>query len=98
MNDNLPANDLPEPVAELLRAVVEALDLPLPGIEPADERAHQRLLADRARHARITLAGVLRGHDPAGAAAWLRGVTAATPVTYRAWQPTEDQQQDGGDR
>ncbi|MFD8396462.1 hypothetical protein ACFV2N_46655 [Streptomyces sp. NPDC059680] len=49
-------DSLPEPVLALLRAVHDALDIPLPGLTDADERAYARLLELRAMHARVTLA------------------------------------------
>jgi hypothetical protein len=76
----------PEPVVALLRAVHDALDLPLPGLTDADERAYARLLAQRARDARVILAGVLDdGHEAGGAAVSLRAWMDREPVTYTPW-------------
>jgi hypothetical protein len=76
----------PEPVVALLRAVRDALDLPLPGLTDADERAYARLLAQRARDARVILAGVLDdGHEAGGAAVSLRAWMDREPVTYTPW-------------
>lgn len=85
---------LPCDVADLLAAVVEALDIPLPSFADADERAHHRLLADRAGRTVIALRGVLdNGHDLDTSAQWLRTRTAEEPVTYTPWKRPE---QDGG--
>ncbi|WHX19317.1 hypothetical protein QFW82_20785 [Streptomyces malaysiensis subsp. malaysiensis] len=74
-------------VMELLRAVHDALDLPLPDITERDEREHQRLLANRAADARCVLAGVVQqDHDMEVAARLLRRWTADEPVTYTPWE------------
>ncbi|QHC30856.1 hypothetical protein [Streptomyces sp. HF10] len=86
MNEPVRIDSLPAPVVTLLRAVHDALDLPLPGLTDADERAYHVLMHDRASHARITLAGVLADrHDLGPAAAMLREWTAGAPVTYTPW-------------
>ncbi|WP_030169339.1 hypothetical protein [Streptomyces sp. NRRL S-813] len=75
-----------EAATALLRAVHDALDIPLPGLTDADEREHAALLAQRAREARIALACVLvDGHDIARAAELLRAWTERLPVTYTPW-------------
>ncbi|MFG2634349.1 hypothetical protein ACGFX8_10445 [Streptomyces sp. NPDC048362] len=77
---------LPEPVVALLRAVHDALDIPLPGATDADERAYDRLLDRRAMHARVTLACILQdGHGVGRSAAVLRDLTSREPVTYTPW-------------
>ncbi|MFI5977965.1 hypothetical protein [Streptomyces sp. NPDC051452] len=77
---------LPEPVVALLRAVHDALDLPLPGLTDADERAYARLLDRRVMEARVSLACVLLdGHKVGGAAARLRDMVKLGPVTYTPW-------------
>ncbi|MEU5272783.1 hypothetical protein AB0G77_30485 [Streptomyces hygroscopicus] len=74
-------------VMALLRAVHDALDLPLPGLADQDEREHYYLLTDRAAAARVVLAGVLeRDHAVESAAAYLRDRTDGAPVTYTPWQ------------
>ncbi|MGY1498565.1 hypothetical protein ACW4TU_18530 [Streptomyces sp. QTS52] len=74
---------LPEPVRDLLAAVLEALDLPHPATT-GDTEAHDRLLSARARHACIALRSVLdddgRGMGPAWDAAYLRERLAEHPV------------------
>ncbi|MER8155201.1 hypothetical protein [Streptomyces sp. NPDC094472] len=74
-------------VTALLRAVHDALDLPLPDITERDERKHLRLLTNRAADARCVLAGVLeQDHDMEVAARLLRRWTADEPVTYTPWE------------
>ncbi|WJD99748.1 hypothetical protein [Streptomyces antimycoticus] len=51
-------HNLPEPVADLLRAVLEALDIPYPATV-GDSEAHARVLTDRAMHAVIALHDIL---------------------------------------
>lgn len=88
-----PPGSLPEPVTELLRAVHDALNLPLPGLTDEDERAYASLLANRAREARVILVGILHdGHEPGRAAVALRGWLDRWPVTYTPWSS------DGGAR
>ncbi|WP_153813467.1 hypothetical protein [Streptomyces sp. SUK 48] len=86
MSEPVRIDSLPEPVVSLLRAVHDALDLPLPGLTDADERAYHVLMHDRASRARIVLAGVLADrHDLGPADAMLREWTAGAPVTYTPW-------------
>lgn len=77
--------NLPEPAAELLRAVLEAIDMPHPATIGDSERHHE-ILADRAMHATIALRGVLRnGDDPGWSADYLRArLTEHLPTGYRA--------------
>ncbi|MBL1096889.1 hypothetical protein [Streptomyces coffeae] len=83
---------LPEDVADLLRAVLEALDIPHPAtVGDSEERA--RVLTDRAMHAAITLRGILNEEaadrlDIEWETAYLRERLAKHPPTsYRAWDP-----------
>ncbi|MDL2080778.1 hypothetical protein QNN03_30470 [Streptomyces sp. GXMU-J15] len=77
---------LPAPVVALLRAVHDALDVPLPGLTDADERAHAVLLHQRAREAWIVLGYVLDdGHEVGPSAESLRAWTARNPVEYTPW-------------
>ncbi|MET8974355.1 hypothetical protein ABZX85_01925 [Streptomyces sp. NPDC004539] len=89
---------LPEPVGALLRAVHDALDIPLPEVTDADERAHASLMRQRAADARIILAFVLdEGHEVANATGTLRAWTARRPVTYTPWNDhTDTPTVDGG--
>ncbi|MFI0230795.1 hypothetical protein [Streptomyces sp. NPDC017086] len=80
------AGSLPEAAVALLRALHDALDLPLPGLTDADERAYHLLLHDRASRARIILECVLvNDHDLGPAAERLTAWTAEGPVTYTPW-------------
>ncbi|MFJ1672381.1 hypothetical protein ACIOK4_39505 [Streptomyces bottropensis] len=82
----LSVSGLPEAVAVLLRAVHDALDIPLPGLTDADEHAYAELLQRRSCDARAVLAGVLDSdHDIGPAAESLRSWTAGRPVTYTPW-------------
>jgi hypothetical protein len=75
---------IPEPVRDLLAAVLEALDLPHPASAGGTE-AHDQLLVTRVTHARIALRSVLDddglGMGPAWDAAYLRERLAEHPVT-----------------
>ncbi|MFD7319359.1 hypothetical protein [Streptomyces sp. NPDC059883] len=84
-------SDLPEPVAELLAAIADSLNLPLPVLSDADERAHAVLL--RARSVRVRDAALLileDGHPIDRAAQWIREEAAARPATYTPWKRPED--------
>ncbi|AJF66305.1 hypothetical protein SVTN_19840 [Streptomyces vietnamensis] len=76
---------LPADVVDLLSAIVEALDIPLPSVEDTDERKHYQLLDRRTMDVRIALQSLLRHrshpdlHDDA---AYIRRWTAEYPVTY----------------
>lgn len=84
-------SDLPEPVAELLAAIADSLDLPLPGLNDADERAHAGLLRDRAVRVRNAARLILDdGHPIDRAAQWIRREADARPVTYTPWKRPED--------
>lgn len=88
---------LPEDVRQLLQAVHDALNIPMAHWDDADEHAHHRILTDRARTARITLAGILNdGHDLAPSVDWLTGRITDSPVTYAVWVP--EHAEDGGQR
>ncbi|MFD0312322.1 hypothetical protein [Streptomyces sp. NPDC127119] len=74
---------LPEPVRDLLAAVLEALDIPHPASVGGCE-AHDSLLNSRAVHARIALGSVLDEEGPGMGPAWnaeyLRERLAEHPV------------------
>ncbi|MFJ9027585.1 hypothetical protein ACIRQP_03515 [Streptomyces sp. NPDC102274] len=81
---------LPEPVAELLAAIADSLDLPLPSLDPADEVAHAGLLSDRAARVRNAALLILEDGHPIGRAAqWIREEADARPVTYTPWKRPE---------
>ncbi|GAA3854046.1 hypothetical protein GCM10023084_05330 [Streptomyces lacrimifluminis] len=75
---------IPEPVRDLLAAVLEAFDLPHPATIGGSE-VHDRLLVTRVSHARIALRSLLddngTGMGPAWDAAYLRERLAEHPVT-----------------
>ncbi|MFJ5036136.1 hypothetical protein ACIQB5_51230, partial [Streptomyces sp. NPDC088560] len=79
-------------VLDLLTAVVEALDLPLPSIDDRDERVHYRLLERRTTAVRIALASLLDSadHGILNDAAWIRAAVEETPVTYAVFEPAPD--------
>ncbi|MEU4955113.1 hypothetical protein [Streptomyces lavendulae] len=81
--------------ADLLAAIVEALDVPLPSLAYVDERRYYRLLEHRAADVRIAV-GVNLAHsgDPWLAASEIRRRTAEEPVTYTPYEPKTD----GADR
>ncbi|MEV6807329.1 hypothetical protein [Streptomyces sp. NPDC051132] len=87
MNDpSVRVGSLPEAAVALLRALHDALDLPLPGLTDADERAYHLLLHDRASRARIILeCALVSNHDLGPATEQLRAWTAEGPVTYTPW-------------
>lgn len=79
---------IPEPVRDLLAAIVEALDVPLAD-QAADDDTASRLMRERASNARIIAGSALTSpslSDIARAAGQLCGWTADSPVTYRPYQ------------
>jgi len=75
-------SELPEPLRDLLAAVLEAIDLPHPATVGGQD-AHDRLLNDRAVHARITLRSILDDGPDMGAAwnaQYLRERLAKHPI------------------
>ncbi|AEM88316.1 hypothetical protein [Streptomyces violaceusniger] len=79
---------LPEDVADLLRAVLEALDIPYPATI-GDSDVHARILGDRVMHTVIALHGALDDEGPDLGIEWttayLRKRLAERPPTgYRA--------------
>ncbi|MEU1908132.1 hypothetical protein [Streptomyces hygroscopicus] len=79
---------IPEPVADLLRAVLEALDIPHPATI-GDSEVHARVLAGRVIHTVVALYGVLDEETPSLGIEWttayLRERLAEHPPTgYRA--------------
>jgi len=83
---------LPPAVAELLGAVVEALTVPLPSTDQADERAYHRLLEQRTTDVRIILGSIVDYPDVPidNDAGDVRARTAETPVTYALYEPETD--------
>ncbi|MEU2155657.1 hypothetical protein ABZ532_11700 [Streptomyces sp. NPDC019396] len=72
---------------DLLGAIVEALNLPLPSIAEADERLYLRLLERRALAVRIIIeTNRAVSRDPRLAADAIRTRTAEEPVTYTPYK------------
>ncbi|MGW2417113.1 hypothetical protein ACWCV5_33855 [Streptomyces tubercidicus] len=79
-------DSLPDAAVALLRAVHDALNVPLPGLADEDESEYAALLQRRSHDALAILGCVLeQGHDVAFAAGALRRWTADRPVTYTPW-------------
>ncbi|NGO43770.1 hypothetical protein [Streptomyces ureilyticus] len=72
---------------ELLKALLDALDVPL-AEQADDDQARARLLDVRVSHAVIALESVLKHgpEDVEDSARWLREETAKRPVTYTPWE------------
>ncbi|WP_060181074.1 hypothetical protein [Streptomyces sp. IMTB 1903] len=84
-------SDRTEGHVDLLEAIVDALNLPLPSVEAADERAYYRLLERRALAVRIIIESnraVTR--DPRLAADAIRTRTAEEPITYTPFEPEKN--------
>lgn len=83
-DDQVTPDSLPTPVTDLLAAIAEALDLPLPSTDLADEQAYRVLLVLRASHVRILLEAMLDHPHVAidEDAADVRTHIAQNPVTY----------------
>ncbi|MFA3838631.1 hypothetical protein [Streptomyces aureus] len=85
-------NALSADVVDLIAAVAEALDIPLPATNDADERTYHRLLERRASTVSIALAALLKlriaglGDD----AEWIRTRVAELPVTYAVFVPVQE--------
>ncbi|WP_405645876.1 hypothetical protein [Streptomyces sp. NBC_00019] len=82
------ALSVPDDVRGFLAAIFEALDIPAPATI-GDTAAHDRILNDRAMHAKIALRGLLEDDVPLGiewTTTYLRERLAEhQPTGYRAW-------------
>ncbi|WP_435185952.1 hypothetical protein [Streptomyces sp. bgisy126] len=81
---------LPADVAELLSAILAALDIPLPAVEDGNDRKHYRLLARRTTDVHVALSALLahpEHPDLRDDAAYIRDCTAEHPVTYAPFFP-----------
>ena len=81
-----PQPALPGPIRELLAAITETLDLPIPAPEPAAVAAHQGLMDDRVQNVRLTINAILTGEAHEGIeweARYLRTQAAKRPPSYR---------------
>jgi hypothetical protein len=83
---------LPPAVSDLIAAVVDALELPLPSLEEADERAYLRIIERRVSDVRVVLATMLDFPDTdiRRDAADIRDRTAAVPAAYAPFEDTTD--------
>lgn len=83
---------LPPAVSDLLAAVIEALDLPLPAITQDAERAYAAAAEKRMSNVRIVLSTMLDWPtvDISTDAADLRTRTAEVPADYAPFQWAED--------
>ncbi|CAL9403531.1 hypothetical protein SUDANB106_01517 [Streptomyces sp. enrichment culture] len=92
--------EIPAPVRELLAALVDAFDLPLPDITDGAERAYHRVLAERARtaHATLRIALATGPEDFEHGAAYLRRRVAEIPADYRPWPGPQDAAEGGEGR
>ncbi|MGW6743759.1 hypothetical protein ACWGDX_24075 [Streptomyces sp. NPDC055025] len=83
---------IPASVIPLLTAVADALTIPLPGIDPRDERAYHRLMERRSHSVRSQLLAILAYPDLGFGddAARIRSETEASPVTYTPWKDPRD--------
>ncbi|MGV9707491.1 hypothetical protein [Streptomyces sp. NPDC003483] len=93
--EHLPPSSLPPVVTDLLAAIGEALDVPLPSTEVHDERAANRLLGLRAAHVRHYLESLASHPDVSlhRDATDLRTYIADTPVTYTTWETQKQESQ-----
>jgi hypothetical protein len=101
--EDSPRAELSSDVLDLLAAIRDALDVPLPSLAEADERAWHRLMARRLSELHVTLSVALDpkwadGVDAAHEAAQIRQRTAATPVTYTVWEAAEAAPEGGEQR
>jgi hypothetical protein len=83
------------PERVLLKAVLEALDIPAPATV-GDAEVHDRLLLDRVLDAKVALQGVLRrDDDPSWSADYLRARLSGKPATGYATRPAVALDEDG---
>lgn len=83
---------------DLLAAIHQALDVPLPGLDDADERAYHRLMERRITNVRTTLGPILADASTglvSTDAAGIRKSTANNPVTYTEWVSPDDESAGG---
>ncbi|MFJ1864082.1 hypothetical protein ACIOD1_05575 [Streptomyces sp. NPDC088097] len=73
--------------ADLLAAVADALDVPLPSLAATDEDAYRQLLEHRTSIVRSTMqANLKHSRDPWLAASQIREHCAAYPITYTPFE------------
>ncbi|MFM9595733.1 hypothetical protein ACKI1J_24265 [Streptomyces scabiei] len=84
---------VPGPVRELLAAIVETLDLPVPAPEAAAAAVHQGILDDRVQYVRLAIDAILTGTAHEGIeweAQFLRTQAAKRPPAYRTRAQFDD--------
>ncbi len=89
------ASTLSSDILDLLAAIRDHVDVPLPGTDDADERAWRTLMYRRLTELHTSLDVALSAKwadttDPADEAAYIRARTAATPVTYAVFESAVD--------
>lgn len=87
------AANLPDDVRDLLAAIQDALDVPLPDDWSGDLHRYEALLSSRVGDVRDVVGSALNGAAPGDEARLLRRWTESKPLTYAPYQHTE--QQDG---
>lgn len=97
--DDVTPNTLPAPVTDLFAAIAEALAVPLPSTDPADEHASYRLLDRRATHVRVLLESLASHPDVSinRDAADVRKHIAQNPVTYTTFDEQKAADQERGE-
>ncbi|MBP5922160.1 MULTISPECIES: hypothetical protein [Streptomyces] len=88
-----PQPDVRGPVRDLLAAIADTLDLPVPAPEKAAEAAHQSLLDDRVQYVRLAIDAILNGTAHEGIeweANFLRTQAAKRPPAYRTRAQFDD--------
>ncbi|WP_371579449.1 hypothetical protein [Streptomyces sp. NBC_01314] len=88
-----PQPAVPGPVRDLLAAIADTLDLPVPAPERTAELAHQGLLDDRVQNVRLAIDAVLNGRAYEGIeweARYLRDQAAKRPPSYRTRAQFDD--------
>ncbi|MEV8043544.1 hypothetical protein AB0P02_06785 [Streptomyces griseoluteus] len=85
---HIPPVDLPDPVTDLFAAIGEALNLPIPSTDPADDLAYHVLLVLRSTHVRILLESLVSHPDVSlhRDAADVRAYIEKNPVTYTTFE------------
>ncbi|MGW7307389.1 hypothetical protein ACWGI1_17635 [Streptomyces sp. NPDC054835] len=82
-------------VMDLVAAIFDTLDIPLPSLARSDERAHYRLLDNRTADLRAVLGALLKYPGPLdNTADFIRKQTARRPVTYTPFET--EQRTEGG--
>ncbi|MFE7549957.1 hypothetical protein [Streptomyces gardneri] len=84
--------EVPSEVTALLTAIVEALDIPFPSVEDAEERKHYRVLEKRVQDVVIPLSSLMKYPGEGAletATLFVREWMQRHPVTYTPFDFTE---------